>query len=609
MIALPLALLALSLPVPQDPVDPQAVNEAIDRGVAYLSELFDGSKKQKRIDTDRPGMRALILYTLLKSGAAKDEPAIETLLEQLSFDDVDGTYDLACLMLALGAHDPVAHRPWLESLTRRMVSWQHEGEWAYPDGTYDLSNTQYAALGLWAAERSGVPIEPRVWRELAEVTLLYQDPDGAFSYTRPGKGGYGSMTAAGVGTLALCEMHLARGGGLTEAEARRLGDSRKRGLAWLDKFFSVETNPKNGGWHYYYLYGLERMGGLAGTTHVGEHDWYDEGARYLLAGQDEEGSWTNGADLSETCFALLFLRRATSADTAPRVPKTGRDREPDGPRDRTEDRKAAVQIAIEEGLPLKMWIDGFGRAATQGLEWPGETGRGPHVSRVEWLADGEVVAIRLANDARPANGARFTARVLFERTGEVELVARVHVTSPGGESTTIESPPLTVGIEQALPAWMSEAASPAGDDLLAAGKPKARGSSTLKKPTKLEPPLPDRKFTAELAIDGKPNTPWLADAKDDEPKLSISLKKPQEADLVLVSHASLAPARELALPLEVEVRVNKRDVHVLPVTPDRGRTLRIELEKTTRVKSIDVILRGRQGDSTAPLGIGEVELR
>jgi hypothetical protein len=81
------------------------------------------------------------------------------------------------------------------------------------------------------------------------------------------------------------------------------------GFAWLDRNWAVDQNP--GGrmeWHYYYLYGLERAGMLADRKWIGMHDWYREGAEYLLERQSGLGSW--GDDV-QTCFALLFLKRST----------------------------------------------------------------------------------------------------------------------------------------------------------------------------------------------------------------------------------------------------------------------------------------------------------
>lgn len=604
-----LAALLLALPSPQHPVDQEAINEAIDRGVVYLSELFDDGKKQKRINTSRTGLRALILYTLLKSGGDRDSVAVKTLFEQLSFAEFDGTYDIACMMLALEAHDPVRNRVWLEQLTEILVSWQNEGEWAYPQGAGDLSNTQYAALGLWAAEKAGVKVDHEVWSRLAEIVLDYQDEEGAFSYTRPGKSGYGSMTAAGVGTLALCEMHLARTGNLTADQAKRYTASRERGLEWFEKNFSVETNPGSGGWHYYYLYGLERMGGLAGAPLLGEHDWYVKGANYLVPRQDEEGSWTKGADLSETCFALLFLKRATSSDT-PRAPLTGGGRVGDPPKNETADRTAAVQIIIDGSYPVEMSINTWGRAKTKSLEWPGESGKRPHVSRVEWLADGEIIAVRMGDARYPAKTARFTARYFFDKEGTVEIVCRVQIQPPnGGDPMYVESPPLEVEVTHPLPSWMPELDEDSGTSLMRGAKASARATSTFKKPTKLEPPLPDNKFPADNAVDGNARTPWLAIPKANEPKLTVKLGKVQEADLIVIYPAQLAPNHELAYPEKLIVRINKRETREVDVIPDAQRPLRIELAEPTRVKSLDISLVGRQGREELPMGIGEVEFR
>ena len=53
---------------------------------------------------------------------------------------------------------------------------------------------------------------------------------------------------------------------------------------------------------------------LYGTEMIGRHEWYVEGAEMLLAAQNADGSWaakTQVNPLRDTCFAILFLRRAT----------------------------------------------------------------------------------------------------------------------------------------------------------------------------------------------------------------------------------------------------------------------------------------------------------
>ena len=53
---------------------------------------------------------------------------------------------------------------------------------------------------------------------------------------------------------------------------------------------------------------------LYGTELIGRHEWYVEGAKLLLDAQKADGSWrvANGENAAyDTCFAILFLRRAT----------------------------------------------------------------------------------------------------------------------------------------------------------------------------------------------------------------------------------------------------------------------------------------------------------
>ena len=48
---------------------------------------------------------------------------------------------------------------------------------------------------------------------------------------------------------------------------------------------------------------------LARMEQFGERPWYDDGARFLCTTQERSGRWSNTRD---TCFALLFLKRATT---------------------------------------------------------------------------------------------------------------------------------------------------------------------------------------------------------------------------------------------------------------------------------------------------------
>ncbi len=83
--------------------------------------------------------------------------------------------------------------------------------------------------------------------------------------------------------------------------------------------FDVTQNINSGqSWHYYYLYGLERVGRLSGRRFFGNNDWYREGAAYLVRTQDPLARVLARAGdraatrCMTTSFALLFLAKGRS---------------------------------------------------------------------------------------------------------------------------------------------------------------------------------------------------------------------------------------------------------------------------------------------------------
>lgn len=248
---------------------------------------------------------------------------------------------------------PPDARATLEDVVEFLIRTQREGLWRYPGPTLsdrDLSATQYALMALLTAGRLGIHAEAAVYRKALKEVLAWQSetgPDVAVwtenpawdpsdRYPRFVKSGTtqargwpyqpkgtvtGSMTCAGVAALAilkdrLSDERLPAAQALTREERGQIDRALLSGLAWLDQHFSVEANPGSGAtWHYYYLYGLERACSLLGVRFLGQHDWYREGADYLVQQQAADGSWAGSAkgerlDL-QTAFALLFLKRAT----------------------------------------------------------------------------------------------------------------------------------------------------------------------------------------------------------------------------------------------------------------------------------------------------------
>lgn len=70
----------------------------------------------------------------------------------------------------------------------------------------------------------------------------------------------------------------------------------------------------NSGGDLYFLWSLARMAVVYDLKTIGQVDWYAWGAPRILAAQKPNGSWASGyPGVPDTCFALLFLRRANVA--------------------------------------------------------------------------------------------------------------------------------------------------------------------------------------------------------------------------------------------------------------------------------------------------------
>jgi len=82
----------------------------------------------------------------------------------------------------------------------------------------------------------------------------------------------------------------------------------------------VRRNPGRGlTWYYYYLYSLERTCELGGIARIQDKRWYFDGAMQILSLQRPTGTFgtaaTSRGPLIDTCFAILFLKRAIAPVT------------------------------------------------------------------------------------------------------------------------------------------------------------------------------------------------------------------------------------------------------------------------------------------------------
>jgi hypothetical protein len=214
----------------------------------------------------------------------------------------------------------------------------------------DNSNSQYAALGLRACHDAGIKIPEKVITLARKWWYDTQHPSGDEGKKKEGsptakpavasgrgeaplppalprgwcygdvygvcKGGpeYAGMTAGAIGAIGIYEYILGK-------DWKR-NEHIHSGIAWLAGNWSVTENrgpsEVEGGagnaYLYYYLYALERLGMLLDLGEIGGHAWYPEGAQVLLSAQQPDGSWKASRPeipVWDTCFAILFLKRAT----------------------------------------------------------------------------------------------------------------------------------------------------------------------------------------------------------------------------------------------------------------------------------------------------------
>ncbi|WP_437185456.1 DUF4159 domain-containing protein [Planctomicrobium sp. SH668] len=311
------------------------VLQAIDQGQKALVKMQnrDGSWPTTLYKSNEIGLTSLVTLSLLNSGMPPEHPTIQKAVAWLKSADHDptATYDLALCIMALNASGDLGVRGKIARMASKLeASQQASGSWGYGPGQggSDNSNAQFAVLGLYEAAQAGIPVSQEVWERAQNHFLTTQSgpvnvPGGSgWGYT-PGQGSTGSMTVAGIASLVMATSQLQNDDDVLpngqfqccsdEVDPAQL--AIESGVDWLGSHFRVRTNPGSENWPFYYLYGLERAGRFTGQRFFGDHDWYREGAEYLVSQQDfRRGIWERGSEdqIVGTSLALLFLSKGLS---------------------------------------------------------------------------------------------------------------------------------------------------------------------------------------------------------------------------------------------------------------------------------------------------------
>ncbi len=314
---------------PNATVDAQ-IGTAIRRGVGYLLSQFaeSGLRNADAFDADTyAGLDTLCVYALLHAGQAIDDPRLrpqselmKPLIERMKLFPNNGsrsTYSRSLRISALTLYNRTEDRDAIENDYQWLLKNVVKGSYTYqamppkqprPPELWDNSNSQYGALGMWAASEAGLRPLGTYWEEVMQHWDTCQTHSGGWAYSPGSDNPTLAMTAAGVSILFAARDQTAADAGISESPPPPLSRSIELGLEWLDEGDHCTDIPA--GHPGYTLYGLERAGLASGLKFFGNHDWYSELAQQSIAQQQPDGSWVGGdGDVAETAFRLLFLAR------------------------------------------------------------------------------------------------------------------------------------------------------------------------------------------------------------------------------------------------------------------------------------------------------------
>jgi hypothetical protein len=344
--------------VPQEPQRPltltERVNRAIDRGVTFL-------RQNRNEYTEYRPYTALLGLTLLECGVPADDPTVLQLAVWVRAQQrsLSQTYELTLAILFLDRLGDPRDEPLIRNFGQLLLAGQLDcGTWTYsclinekprgrqniPSGIPNIpplpswpnssprrnrplwqrlvyrgdnSNTQFAILGLWVAQRHGVSSR----MALLTTDQYFRDTqheDGSWAYHPMTKNWRDSMTCAGLMSLAMrYGVPGGRGRDIRPQHRQRVNDfAVQQGLRYLaqsldkislvgDSIVGVEAREP-----FYFLWSLERMAVIYDLKNIGKREWYPWAAEMLVDSQNRVGCWRNVID---TCFALLILKRSNFA--------------------------------------------------------------------------------------------------------------------------------------------------------------------------------------------------------------------------------------------------------------------------------------------------------
>ncbi|MCC6240856.1 MAG: DUF4159 domain-containing protein [Phycisphaerales bacterium] len=330
----------------EPPVDPAAVATAIRQNIEFLysAQKPDGSwELQPLRDPAQPshsiaggqwgGMTALTTYALLASGESPQDPRIARAITWLKNADMIGTYALG-MRAQIWRYLPknqetfnYAKRDWLLFAQGIRQDPKQTGFGTYDYLTtdrsqrVDLSASQYGVLGAWGAAQAGVEVPLAYWMAVDTAWRRWQvvANTGGWAYTGTPNDAHPvnlPMTTAGVATLFITQDFTSAAQAI-KCNGNYTNPNLEAGLKWLQDHIGdlLKSDAQKNQNPYYTLYGIERIGVASGLKYFGTVDWFQLGAKWLLARQNQQSkAWGDygTSSFANNSFALLFLSRGSA---------------------------------------------------------------------------------------------------------------------------------------------------------------------------------------------------------------------------------------------------------------------------------------------------------
>ncbi|RLS58126.1 MAG: hypothetical protein DWH91_03325 [Planctomycetota bacterium] len=344
--------------------DKAQIQQAIAKGVTAIKANL------KNLSNSEKSLAYLAVY---KAGEAPNSPlmveAVAHVRGKIKSSGYEPTanhfYEAAIDLSLLADMDAEKYQQDIKVIAGYLAKGQSpEGHWNYPAPHNeaertggDVSVTHYACLGLWAAARAEVEVDPQIWVRALNWAASHHNADGGYAYNPgvaiglDGTNSTMNMTVNGVGIMCIAMLNLEPGwnppfekganptpkvaAGTPEKPASVIEtvdldqkaaekaaqpvripeaayNATRNALNWVSARFQPVNN--SAAHRAYYYYSLERMGALANVTKLSGRDWYDECANQLLTDQKPDGSWGLTQIVSQgndTSFCVLFLTRST----------------------------------------------------------------------------------------------------------------------------------------------------------------------------------------------------------------------------------------------------------------------------------------------------------